>query len=215
MLIFLGAGLVLGLSAGFSPGPLLTLVIAQTLRHGIKEGIKVAVAPFITDLPIILLSLLVLTRLTNYRTVLGVISIIGGLVVLHLAFETLKIKGFNQRSQDTAPQSLYKGALVNALSPHPYLFWLTVGAPTILKAWSKNPLNAILFVISFLGCLVGAKVILAVLSGKSRHMLSDRVYRYVMRLLGALLVIFAFLLIREGVGLMGPEVRRYFLWGDK
>lgn len=213
MILFLGAGLVLGLSAGFSPGPLQTLVITQTLRYGIKEGIKVAVAPLITDLPIILLSLLVLTRLTNYRTVLGVISIIGGLVVLYLAFETLKTKGFNRRTQDTALQSIYKGAVVNALSPHPYLFWLTVGAPTILKAWSRSPLSAIIFVIGFLGCLVGSKVILAVLSGKSRHMLSDRVYRYVMRLLGALLVIFALFLIKEGVGLMGLEVNRVFL-GD-
>ena len=50
------AGLVYGLSAGFSPGPLMALVISQTLKHGIREGAKVAVAPLITDLPIILLA---------------------------------------------------------------------------------------------------------------------------------------------------------------
>ncbi len=59
----LAAGTVFGLSAGFAPGPLLTLVITQTLRHDIREGVKVAMAPLITDLPIILLSLLVLSRL--------------------------------------------------------------------------------------------------------------------------------------------------------
>jgi threonine/homoserine/homoserine lactone efflux protein len=45
--------LVFGLSAGLSPGPLMTLVIAETLKRGIPAGIRIAVAPLITDLPII------------------------------------------------------------------------------------------------------------------------------------------------------------------
>ena len=48
----LTAGILLGLSAGFAPGPLLTLVIAQTLKHNVREGIKVALAPLISDFPI-------------------------------------------------------------------------------------------------------------------------------------------------------------------
>ena len=50
-------GVIFGLSAGFAPGPLLTLVITQTLKHNIKEGVKVALAPLLTDLPIILAAL--------------------------------------------------------------------------------------------------------------------------------------------------------------
>src|SRR3990172_7981547 len=92
MLSFLSAGIVLGLSAGFSPGPLLALVISQTLQHGIKEGVKVAVAPLLTDFPIMLLSLLVMTRLVNFRPVLGGISLIGGLFVLKLAYESIRTK---------------------------------------------------------------------------------------------------------------------------
>ena len=49
-------GIILGLMAGISPGPLLALVISETLKHGKKEGIKIALTPFITDLPAILLS---------------------------------------------------------------------------------------------------------------------------------------------------------------
>ena len=46
-------GVVFGLAAGLMPGPLLALVIQQTLRHGPGEGIKVAAAPLLTDLPIV------------------------------------------------------------------------------------------------------------------------------------------------------------------
>lgn len=50
MMYFLSVGAVLGLSSGLSPGPLLALVISETLRHGVKAGVKVALAPIITDL---------------------------------------------------------------------------------------------------------------------------------------------------------------------
>lgn len=76
-------GTVLGLSAGFAPGPLLTLVISETLQHGIKSGIKVALAPIITDLPIVLITLYVLSKLTHFHGILGGISIIGGCCVFH------------------------------------------------------------------------------------------------------------------------------------
>ena len=90
MITYLSAGVVLGLSAGFSPGPLLALVISQSLRHGVKEGTKVALAPLVTDFPIILISTFLLTRLANFRPVLGVISLVGGLFVLSMAYETLR-----------------------------------------------------------------------------------------------------------------------------
>ena len=63
MIHYLTIGTVLGLSAGFAPGPLLTLVISETLQHDIKSGIKIALAPIITDLPIIILTLFILSKL--------------------------------------------------------------------------------------------------------------------------------------------------------
>ena len=78
MLEFLSAGTLLGLAAGFAPGPLLVLVVSETLRHGIKAGLKVSIAPLITDVPIIFISLIVLNRLAQFKSILGCISIFGG-----------------------------------------------------------------------------------------------------------------------------------------
>jgi threonine/homoserine/homoserine lactone efflux protein len=77
MEVSLIAGIILGLSAGLSPGPLLALVISQTLKHGVREGVKVALAPLITDAPIILLTFFVLTKLSRADFALGVISVAG------------------------------------------------------------------------------------------------------------------------------------------
>ncbi len=203
MVFFLGAGVVLGLSAGFAPGPLLAMVLSQAIRHGAREGIKIAAAPLLTDLPIILVSTFLLAKLSGAEALLGAISILGGFFLLHMARETFRARMPDPAAGAADPQSLRKGAMVNALSPHPYLFWLTVGAPTVLKGWQTGPSAAAAFVGGFYVCLVGSKVLLAVLAGRSRHLLGPRAYSVLMRTLAMLLLLFAVLLFRDGLGLLG------------
>lgn len=200
---FLGAGVILGLSAGFSPGPLLTLVVSQTLRHGAREGVKVALAPLLTDLPIILACFLILKTFAHSETLLGIIALAGGAFVLHLAVDSFRAGPFSAELSDQAPRSLGRGVLVNFLSPHPYLFWMTVGAPLMVKAWTLTPLASLAFAAGFYTCLVGAKVLLALLSGRCRAYTSGRVHELLLKFLGILLLAFAGLLIKEGIQLLG------------
>ena len=202
MIAFLSVGVALGLYAGFSPGPLLTLVISQTIKHGPKEGVKVAVAPIITDFPIILVSTLLLARLSNYESVLGVVSILGGIFLVYLAYVSMRTKGVKVNIDEEVPYSFMKGAIVNALNPHPYVFWVTIGAPIIIKSLAESYIAPVLFVGSFFGCLIGSKVLLVVIAGKSRHFLTGRSYLYIMRALGIVLLFFAFLLFKDGLHLL-------------
>ena len=49
-------GLLLGAPSGIAPGPMLILIISETLRHGIRAGAKVACIPLLTDIPVVLIS---------------------------------------------------------------------------------------------------------------------------------------------------------------
>jgi threonine/homoserine/homoserine lactone efflux protein len=197
MIYFLSAGIILGLSAGFAPGPLLALVISETLHHGIRSGLKVALAPLITDAPIILLTIIILAKLSDFNILLGFISLLGGIIVCYMGIENLRSTGANTDMIPAHSASLKKGILVNAASPHPYLFWLSIGAPTTLKAAQQHTLSAILFVSCFYIFLVGSKVVLAVIIGKSRAFLSSTIYIWIMRSLGIILIIFAVFLFRD------------------
>lgn len=197
--IFLSAGIALGLSAGFSPGPLTTLVISQALQHGAKEGLKVALAPFVTDLPIILVSVFALTQVRSSQTILGLISILGGLVLIYLAYLSFTVDKIDVDVNATEPRSLGKGALVNVFNPQPYLFWLTIGAPNVVEAWTYSPWTAAGFLAGFYASLVGGKMSLAFVAARSRRLLTGMAYRYVMRILGGVLLILAFLLLRDGM----------------
>jgi threonine/homoserine/homoserine lactone efflux protein len=137
---------------------------------------------------------------------LGIISFLGGAFIVYLSYETIQTKPLEPSFQNTKPASLKKGAMVNALNPHPYLFWFSVGSPTMLKAQAENSLGAVAFVTSFYLCLVGSKICLALVVGQSRAFLAGRIYVYTMRLLGALLFLFALLLFGDGLRLLGLSI---------
>lgn len=203
MISFLTTGTILGLSAGIAPGPLLTLVISETLRYNTRAGFKVALAPILTDLPIIILTLFILANLSTFNIILGIISFFGCSLLLYMGYESLLTKRLNLNFQNHQPKSIKKGIIVNTLNPHPYLFWISVGGPTTIKAMDQSIIAAFAFISSFYVLLVGSKIALAILVGKYRSFLTGNFYIYTMRFLGLILFLFALLLFRDGIKLVG------------
>lgn len=195
---YLGLGLSMGLSAGISPGPLLTLVITASLRSGLAGGLRVALAPLITDVPIIILSVLLIDRLSP--EVLRWVGTVGGLVVIWLGVETLR-----STRKATLPdgsggpadpnRELWRGAVVNALNPHPYLFWATVGGPALVSGWRVSPWHALAFILPFYFLLIGSKIVIAWLVSSQAGGLSLVWYRRVLAGCGLLLLVMGGLLI--------------------
>jgi threonine/homoserine/homoserine lactone efflux protein len=200
---FLFSGIVFGLSGGLSPGPLLTLVIAETLKHGIKEGVKISIAPLLTDLPIVLVTILILSRLSNMRPLLGVVSLLGAGFLIYLGYESISFKGVDIDIGQVPPQSIKKGVVTNFLNPSPYMFWFTIGAPLVLKALKSSVLAVSFFILGFYLLLVGSKMLVAIGVGKSRSMLKGRNYIYTIRCLGIVLFIFALIFLKDSLNFFG------------
>lgn len=198
LLQYAGAGLLLGTMAGISPGPLLALVINQSLRHGKKEGIKVAFTPLLTDLPAILLSIYLVTALAEHQSLFGYIAIVGATYIIYLGAESIISAGKETKISSAGAGSLKKGVLTNLLNPHPYMFWISVGTPLMIKALEVSVFAVVVFVLAFYVTIIGSKVILAILTDKSRSFLKGAAYRWALRVLGFLLIILAFMLAWEG-----------------
>jgi len=200
---FLIMGLVLGLSAGLAPGPLLTLVVSETLRYHVGAGIRVALAPLISDLPIVLVSVGILSTMTDFEAVLGGISLVGGAVVFRMGIHAVKTRPLVIEPEKSGHNALAKGVLVNVFSPHPYLFWISVGAPLTHRAMAVNTAAAAAFITGFYLLLVGSKVILALVVARSRTVIRGRVYIWIMRGLGVVLCLLALMLLKDGLALLG------------
>lgn len=200
---FFSLGAFLGLTAGMSPGPLLTLVISETLKHNLKEGIKIAISPLVTDIPIVLASIFIFSRLSQFDSVLGIISILGAIFIGYLGYETIAVKELKIGDAGIPVNTLKKGILANFLSPHPYLFWVTVGAPLAFKALNVNVFALILYFVGFYICLVGSKIGVAYIVAKSKVIFSNILYLWIMRLVAIALFVFSAFFFFEGLKYLG------------
>lgn len=188
---YLSMALLLGLSSGLTPGPLLTLVITQTIKYNKVEGIKVAISPVFTDLPIILLALFVIDKLSHSDLILGIIALLGGTFIAYLGIESFKTRELIISSETGNSESLKKGIIANFLNPHPYIFWISVNAPMVYKAYQINLLSAILYITTFYVSMMGSKILIAMLVAKSKSRIDQRLYSIIMKILGIILLLFA------------------------
>ena len=144
-------GIGFGFAAASQPGPFQTYLISQALTRGWKRTLPAALAPLISDGPIILICVLVLSQFPDWLQ--RVMYIAGGSFILYLAYGALK----SWRSHNeviTAPntashQTILRAAMTNALSPGTYVFWTLVTGPILLEGWRETPMNGIGFLAGF------------------------------------------------------------------
>lgn len=171
--LYFWQGLILGLSAAASPGPFQAYLLSQTLRSGWKHTLPAAIAPLLSDVPVITLILLALSQLPP--SFLRFIQMAGGVFLLYLAHGAYQnYRHFNDVEADARqPSSLnfFQAILVNALSPGPYLFWGLVGAPILLETWKTDPGFSLAFLLGFYAAIVGGNASLVVLFAVARRYL--------------------------------------------
>ena len=158
MWVYLLQGLGYGLAAASQPGPFQTYIISQTLTRGWRRTLPAALAPLVSDGPIILVCLLALSQVPAWLQ--RFLYIAGGLFILYLAYGAFKAwKNFELQTSQTAStenQSVLKAALMNALSPNPYIYWTLVTGPILIKGWRETPLNGIGFLAGFYLMMIGS-----------------------------------------------------------
>ena len=164
-------GLLLGFTAAASPGPLQAYFLSQTMQVGWRRTLPSSLAPLISDAPIILLVLFVLTRTPD--SVLRIIRIGGGFFLLYLAASSL-ISYRRRRPDASAPSqpmhtSILKAALTNILNPNPYIFWGIVAGPILLSAWRQSATFGASFLVGFYGTLVGGFLLLITIFAAGRR----------------------------------------------
>jgi threonine/homoserine/homoserine lactone efflux protein len=195
-------GIILGVTAGLSPGPMLALVIAEALKFGKEEGFKVAVSPLITDSTIILLTLLALSALAEYNLVIGLISIFGACFLVYLGQENLRTKSAKFELVVVRKEAFKRAIITNLLNPNTYLFWLFVGSPIILETLKSDASATILFLLGFYAFLIGSMTFVALVVDRTKSFVKSKYYAHVVHFLGIVLIFFALVILIQGLRLM-------------
>jgi len=172
MLAYLIQGIGYGFAAAVQPGPFQTYLISQTLSKGWRLTLPAAFAPLISDGPIIVLALVVLSQVPLWFQ--RFLYIAGGLFILYLAYSAFVAWRNYDKSgvvtDSSGRQSVVKAAMMVALSPGPYIYWSLVTGPILLTGWREAPANGLGFLVSFYATIVLSLSGIIVVFGTARQL---------------------------------------------
>lgn len=178
MWTYIALGIGYGFAAAVQPGPLQTYLISQALLKGWRKSLLSALAPLISDGPIIALCVLVLSQVP--AGLQRFLYIAGGLFVLYLAYGTYNSwRNFDPQlspNEISSGGSLLKAVLTNMLAPGPYLFWTLVTGPILMRGWRETPRYGISLLLGFYVTMILSLAAIIIIFGSARQ-LGPRVSR--------------------------------------
>src|ERR1035437_8731222 len=108
MIQYLTIGITYAIAAVVQPGPFQMFLLSQTLSKGWRRTLPAAFGPLISDIPVIIIVLFLLTHLPPYF--LSILQIAGGIFILYLAYNSFKswkdFKSITPAQVHSDPQTL-------------------------------------------------------------------------------------------------------------
>lgn len=207
-------GLTLALTAVAIPGPSQAYLVSVALQAGWRRALWVAIAPLISDIPIIIGVLLVLNQMAAIvPDLIQIIQVIGGLLLLlYIAWTSWNLVRsgvmFGAAPEGEKPivleprQIVTQAVLVNLFSPGPYLFWTTVNGPLLLGGLQESIFHGLAFLVGFYGTFFTGFALIGYAFAKVGQV-NPQVTRIIMHVAVVLIVLFALQSIASGLGLLG------------
>jgi threonine/homoserine/homoserine lactone efflux protein len=211
MLGFFLYGVGLALNAVAIPGAPTAYLLSVALQAGWRRALWVAICPFLSDIPIIIVSVLLLDKMQDVvPDLVRVIQVIGGLILLFIAYKSWQLvrsgvmftaadekKKPALRPRDIVAQAI----LVNLTSPGPYIFWASVNGPKLLEGLEQSVWHGLAFLVGFYGMFFCGFTLLA-FAFSAAGSVNPRVTRLIMYFAVGLIVIFGLQYIATGLGLI-------------
>ena len=166
MWMYVLQGIGFGFAAASQPGPFQTYLISQSISQGWRRTLPSALAPLLSDGPIIALCLLVLSQVPVWME--QVLYGVSGVFILYLAWGALRAwraPPVPDVLEVQAGLPMGKAVVMNMLSPGPYIFWTLVTGPILVAGWRESPMVGLSFLGGFYLTLVGALTAIVLVFG--------------------------------------------------
>jgi len=153
------------------PGPFQAFLLSQSLTNGWRKTIPLVFAPIISDVPIVILMLFVLTNMPH-RVLLG-LQCIGGLFLIFLAYNAYKSwQTYSEKKDEKiiTYQNFFKAVTVGLLNPNAYIGWSLILGPMLIKAWTGHPAFGIIMLAGFYGSMAMYSIGMVILFASARNL---------------------------------------------
>jgi threonine/homoserine/homoserine lactone efflux protein len=208
MFYFVSQGVSIAFAAGAQPGPFTSFLIGRTLAQGWRKSIILALTPLVTDLPIVLVVLVILKQFPP--ELIRIIQLVGGLYLLWIAYGSwrqFRAGNASFKADESAPdgisptRTLFQGAVMAWVSPGPYIFWATINGPLLIQGLNQSVFMGLAFLLAFYGTFIGILTLYILIFDRLRR-IDERVTRGIFVVTLVVMVLFGLRLIGQGLGVI-------------
>ena len=190
-----GGSFTLALSGILTPGPILSVTIAESARRGFKAGPLIISGHALLELILVLAIILGLGSYLKSSIVMGIIALLGGAMLIWLGVGMLRTAGNLSLGAEEAglnsrhtPHPFVMGMLASVSNPYWTLWWATIGLGYLVAAMKLGLGGVIIF---FLGHITADFAWYSIVSlgiSRGKALLKDKTYQMIIRLCGLFLL---------------------------
>lgn len=193
MLAIFLSSFVIGLSGALVPGPLLTLVVAESARRGAIAGPIVVTGHALIELILVVFLYVGFAAILADPRVFAAVATVGGAFLLWMAFSMMKIRHLpsEQTTSKNSGNLIFSGLVISISNPYFIFWWVTIGAGYVVMAQRFGVVGVIFF---YLGHIFSDFAWYTVVSSGvavGRRFVTDQGYRGLMIGCAFFLVVFA------------------------
>ncbi len=183
-------------SGAASPGPVLTITLAESARRGFRAGPLIVLGHAALEVPVVTLVVMGGANALRNPHILRGISAAGALTLLVLSWMTLKDarRGFVQ--EEASPLTHWwdlplKGILTSLSNPYWFIWWATVGFAYLGISMKFGTKGALVFYVAHIGAdLAWYSFVSAAVTG-ARGFIMGRGYRLLLTACSLMLLAFS------------------------
>ncbi len=195
LLAIFASSFLVALSGALMPGPLLTVTISESPRHGTTTGPLLVAGHGILELALVVGIFLGLAPFLKTPAVFTGIALVGSAILLYMAagmFRALpKLSLTTDRHAGTGHPLILTGILMSLANPYWTVWWITIGLGYILQSRQYGISGVGFFYAGHILADFAWYTAISIAVAKGGHLLSDRLYRALTAVCASFLVLFA------------------------
>lgn len=208
-----GGSFTLGLSGILTPGPILSVTIAESARRGFKAGPLIISGHALLELILVSAIILGLGAYLKSSIVMGIIALLGGAMLIWLGVGMLRTAGNLSLGAERVglgpkytPHPFILGMVASLSNPYWTLWWATIGLGYLVAAMKLGIWGVIVF---FLGHIAADFTWYSLVSlgfSRGKALLRDKTYQMIIRFCGLFLLGFGVWFLVSAKGYLAPVI---------
>ena len=205
-----GTSFTLALSGTLMPGPLLTVTVAEVARRGVWAGPLVITGHALLEFVLLLAILMGLGSYLETPAVIGIISLLGGIVLFVMGVDmirrasTLTLQQEQiQKKQVATNHPVILGIFGSLANPYLIIWWVTIGLGYLATIKQFGVAGIVAFFVGHMVADYGWYILIALGVSRGKSIAPDKGYHILIRCCGLFLVGFGCWFLTSAYGYLG------------